>query len=89
MDNINLEKMRFGKALNKTNATFFIPDSSRLRMQLPENKIIVRDQFQTRRPCGELCRKKMMIFLAMIIFSIKWMAIMGFPTLRSKAVVTR
>jgi len=37
------------QALIKTNATFFIPDSSRLRMQLPENKIIVRDQFQTRR----------------------------------------
>lgn len=73
------------KQLAGVDSKFLIPDTSRFRIWLPENKIVIRDSFQTRKHVESYADK--MTFLVMTIFFSTQTDILDFLISRSKVAV--
>lgn len=74
------------KQLAGVDSKFLIPDTSRFRIWLPENKIVIRDSFQTRKHV-ESYADKTDDFLVMTIFFSTQTDILDFLISRSKVAV--
>ncbi len=75
------------KALANTHAQFLIPDNSRIRIWLPENKIVIKESFKTRKHVEAYGEKKDDFFSDDYLFFEK-MVILASLILPSKGVTT-